>query len=182
MEIIYYYLVASVFPRFWHCKNKGCLMSGFLWRRKWQTLQYSCLENPMDRGAWWATVHGVTESDITEHTCMSGFSIMHRSWAVQSHTEILINIQNVVHWRRQWRTTSAPCIYSSLQHAFEAPASKKMSQFRSALNFCCIYALPCPTEQRKDNIFQFWAYASKEFAFFHSSSWNLATTVWAHLG
>ena len=22
--------------------------------------QYSCLENPMDRGAWWATVHGVT--------------------------------------------------------------------------------------------------------------------------
>ena len=21
-------------------------------------LQYSCLENPMDRGAWWATVHG----------------------------------------------------------------------------------------------------------------------------
>ena len=25
-------------------------------------LQYSCLENPMDRGAWWATIHGVTES------------------------------------------------------------------------------------------------------------------------
>ena len=26
------------------------------------SLQYSCLENPMDRGAWWATVHGVTQS------------------------------------------------------------------------------------------------------------------------
>ena len=25
-------------------------------------LQYSCLENPMDGGAWWATVHGVTKS------------------------------------------------------------------------------------------------------------------------
>ena len=25
-------------------------------------LQYSCLENLMDRGAWWATVHGVTKS------------------------------------------------------------------------------------------------------------------------
>ena len=26
------------------------------------SLQYSCLENPMDRGAWWATVHVVTKS------------------------------------------------------------------------------------------------------------------------
>ena len=25
-------------------------------------LHYACLENPMDRGAWWATVHGVAES------------------------------------------------------------------------------------------------------------------------
>ena len=29
-------------------------------------LQYSCLDNPMDGGAWWATVHGVTELDTTE--------------------------------------------------------------------------------------------------------------------
>ena len=26
------------------------------------SLQYSCLENPMDGGAWWATVHGVAKS------------------------------------------------------------------------------------------------------------------------
>ena len=25
-------------------------------------LQYSCLENPMDRGAWWASVHGIAKS------------------------------------------------------------------------------------------------------------------------
>ena len=34
--------------------------------RKGNSLQYSCLENLMDRGAWWATVHGVAkELDMT---------------------------------------------------------------------------------------------------------------------
>ena len=33
-------------------------------------LQYSCLENPMDRGAWWATVHGVMKN----HTRLKGLS------------------------------------------------------------------------------------------------------------
>ena len=29
-------------------------------------LQYSCLENPMNREAWWVTVHKVVESDMTD--------------------------------------------------------------------------------------------------------------------
>ena len=29
-------------------------------------LQYACLENPMDRGVWWASAHGMAESDATE--------------------------------------------------------------------------------------------------------------------
>ena len=32
------------------------------WRRKWQLLQCSCLENPGDGGAWWAAVYGVAQS------------------------------------------------------------------------------------------------------------------------
>ena len=37
-------------------------------------IQYSCLENPMDRGAWWATVHRVAKSQtqlkqLSMHTC-----------------------------------------------------------------------------------------------------------------
>ena len=34
--------------------------------RNGNPLQYSCLENRMDGGVWWATVHGVTELDTTE--------------------------------------------------------------------------------------------------------------------
>ena len=39
-------------------------------------LQYSCLENPIDRGAWRATVHRVAESDMTEmieYACLQSF-------------------------------------------------------------------------------------------------------------
>ena len=36
-------------------------------------LQYSCLENPMDRGVWWATIHGVAKS----WTQLSDFTSLH---------------------------------------------------------------------------------------------------------
>ena len=40
------------------------------WEISWIEVQYSWLGNPVDRGAWKATVHGVTkESDMTECTC-----------------------------------------------------------------------------------------------------------------
>ena len=48
-------------------------------------LQYSCLENPMDRGAWWATVHGVTKS----RTRLSDFTFTF----------------TFVRWRRKWQPT-----------------------------------------------------------------------------
>ena len=44
-------------------KHKRCEFHPWLEDRGHDNpLQYSCLENPMDRGAWWATVHGVTKS------------------------------------------------------------------------------------------------------------------------
>ena len=34
-------------------------------------LQYSCLENPMNRGAWWATVQGIAKrTQLSTHTCI----------------------------------------------------------------------------------------------------------------
>ena len=43
-------------------------------------LQYSCLENPMDQGAWWATIHGVAKSrtrlsDFCVCVCVSGYCL-----------------------------------------------------------------------------------------------------------
>ena len=38
-------------------------------------LQYSCLENSLDRGAWWAIVHGVAELDTTDR--LNAFTLFH---------------------------------------------------------------------------------------------------------
>ena len=58
--------------------HKRCAFSPWVgkmpWRRAWHPLQYSRLENPKDRGAWWATVHGVAKSQarlkwLSTHAC-----------------------------------------------------------------------------------------------------------------
>ena len=55
--------------------------------------QYSCLENSMDRGAWWTIVHGATESDMTEllihtHQLASGPSHLILEGSVQVAQEL----------------------------------------------------------------------------------------------
>ena len=44
-------------------------------------LQYSCLENPMDKGAWWAAVHSVAKSQtqlkrLSTHSIYSDYKIL----------------------------------------------------------------------------------------------------------
>ena len=52
-------------------------------------LQYSCLENPMDRGAWWAAVHGVTKSRtrLSDFTFTFHFHALEKEMA--AHSSIL---------------------------------------------------------------------------------------------
>ena len=52
-------------------------------------LQYSCLENPMDGGAWWAAVHGVTNSwtQLSDFTFTFHFHALEKEMA--THTSVL---------------------------------------------------------------------------------------------
>ena len=49
-------------------------------------LQYSCLENPMDRGAWWAAVHGVAKSwtQLSNFTFTLHFHALEKDMATHS--------------------------------------------------------------------------------------------------
>ena len=49
-------------------------------------LQYSCLENPMDEEAWWATVHGVTKSRarLSDFTLIFHFHALEKEMATHS--------------------------------------------------------------------------------------------------
>ena len=47
-------------------------------------LQYSCLENPMDGGAWWAAVHGVAQSQTRLKRLSSSSSVRRRKQACAS--------------------------------------------------------------------------------------------------
>ena len=57
------------------CQCRRCRFHIWVGKSPWRRnpLQYSCLENPMDRGGWWATVHGDTKSQkwlkqLSKHT------------------------------------------------------------------------------------------------------------------
>ena len=58
-------------------------------------LQYSCLENPMDGGAWWAAVHGVARSQIrlSDLTLTFHFHALEEEMAPHS---------SVLAWRIPW--------------------------------------------------------------------------------
>ena len=55
-------------------------------------LQYSCLENPVDRGAWWAAVHGVAKSRAR----LSGFTFTIHFHALEKETT---THSSVLAWR-----------------------------------------------------------------------------------
>ena len=72
IHLLYYWVGQNVLSFFSH---KMALVTLSFGEGNGNPLQYSCLENPMDRGAWWAAVHGVTQSRtrlkrLSMHACI----------------------------------------------------------------------------------------------------------------
>ena len=65
------------------------------WKRKWQPLQYSCLENPRDGGAWWAAVHGVARSQTWLNDFTFTFHFCALEKGMTTHSKILA-------WKIPW--------------------------------------------------------------------------------
>ena len=65
---------------------------GFSGEGNGNPLQYSCLENSMDRGAWQPIVHGITESHITKRLSLSFFML----FSILVYHRILNRIPHVI--------------------------------------------------------------------------------------
>ena len=52
-------------------------------------LQYSCLENPMDRGAWWAAIHGVAKSQTRLSDSTFTFHFLASEKEMATHSSVL---------------------------------------------------------------------------------------------
>ena len=72
--------------------RKWCLLKHTLGEGDGTPLQYSCLENPMDGGAWWALVHGVAKS----RTRLSGFTFTFHFHALEKE---MATHSSVIAWR-----------------------------------------------------------------------------------
>ena len=99
-------------PRWLSSKESTCQCSirGFHpwvgktpWRRKCNPPQYSCLGNPMDRGAWRAIIHSVAELDTTEateHTHTYVLQATHKATVFGS--QISASTLNSYNWWWNW--------------------------------------------------------------------------------
>ena len=84
-------------------------------------LQYSCLENRRDRGAWWATVHGVAESDswsdLACTACTGGASGKEPACQCRRHKRSGFHSGvEKIPWRRAWSSLHYSCLENPRGH------------------------------------------------------------------
>ena len=100
------------------CPCRRCGFSPWVrkipWRRKWRPLQRSCLENPMDRGAWRATAHGVAQSRtrlsgrVPLHGQSLGLSTAHGPAWNQRGDTLAVSERPTAGWRETGAAAATP--------------------------------------------------------------------------
>ena len=65
------------------------------WSRKWSPLQYSCLKDSMDRGAWHATVHSCTVKSLSRFSCVQLFAT---PWTVAHPSPLSMGFSRQESW------------------------------------------------------------------------------------
>ena len=118
-------------------------------------LQYSCLENPMDRGDWWATVCGVTRSQTqqkaTEHTQVMSLpppSCLDKC----CHTEGLASVSIAGRLDSQWRQL-LECPWEVETHGVETSLRSHIYHCGHRVHVLILLAPEWPTPQGTQIIF-----------------------------
>ena len=102
-------------------------------------LQYSCLGNPMDRGAWGATVQGVAkELDMTEHTCTNIPHAIKDSWWVWFQWLCILQMNpDFSHLPSQeWTPPEQPGLCNEIPHGAVGSLTSSFSILRVASLDC----------------------------------------------
>ena len=105
------------------------------WRRKWQPLQCSCLENPRDGGAWWAAIYGVAQSQTllkwlssssssssSSNTCLGKMASKYHNWVTYFSEKFVMLTVHVLTYK--------------IDSFFCLPADKPTSPLRGAYSQC----------------------------------------------
>ena len=99
-------------------------------------LQYPCLENPMDRGAWWATVHGAAESDTTEFSLQ--LSGQPDGWTSKRHRVSPASRGPAVWTARPMDQQASPCELCFPRNRSAAPSLGPHPSPAASRTPCCL--------------------------------------------
>ena len=101
-------------------------------------LQYACLGNPMDRGAWWVTVHGgPKESDTTEHTHTHTHTHTQATTSISIHEVWFVNKRT----QRAKGIRPSPKAQEPGELLFKGKKKKCLSHFKQRANSCFLHPI-----------------------------------------
>ena len=103
-------------------------------------LQYSCLENPRDRGAWQATVHGIAKSQMSMHAHTPTHTAAFRSLRASCTMLLLRLLRNQKQPRQQLPSSISALGDSSTKHWTLLSVPSPRAGTASCSHYLCVFA------------------------------------------